>query len=607
MDKSILKTIAAGISLAVVLLIGVSMSAANAQQPAPTDEQDSQAARQHSNAYFLFQGSYPDEEDTAYAKNFQGLTHDDNNWFLAQTSDLWKIPVHYNLRHIMSDNLPGVIHRTLSDIRTSDGKTLESLGFHHIGDLSYYPEKAYVVAPVEGKCTASEPVCHDVRLPVTGPGYPPIKGWRTDRICTEICRSWDSAIFLFSANDLGYVSHCKLPEYKDLGWVALDPDGVLYTSGDRITTINRYKANWAELPNQPLHLDFDGSITLYDKRGVDTIWLGNTQGGVFSENGELLYMLSGILDESQQENQGINVFDTKTWRRVIRSTTEDDKPSYFHYHFHPGWDQYEEPEGITIWDLDNGQAPGIRGQLHVGMLDNEIVSGDDEIYLYHYGMIHVNRYFGYRETGSPAAPFDTVREASDLAWDGSRITIEAGNYPEALSISRKMELVATGGPVTLGIEQPGVKPEKCKDAVTDFMTPNEHLFTLLSASTASDAFSFAEIRNQLRSGKGLVIFFEHPNFDGHYFARWSHDHAEELWKQRSMDGDWDDEADSFLFFAPEDVSQQLFLHIYEDVDFEDAEIRFCGPSGISDMDELDNGHSFGMGGDEMDSFRFEDR
>jgi hypothetical protein len=44
----------------------------------------------------------------------------------------------------------------------------------------------------------------------------------------------------------------------------------------------------------------------------------------------------------------------------------------------------EEPEGLTFWDLDaDGRAPGLRGQLHVVLLDNDLVTADD-VYVKHY-------------------------------------------------------------------------------------------------------------------------------------------------------------------------------------------------------------------------------
>ena len=37
----------------------------------------------------------------------------------------------------------------------------------------------------------------------------------------------------------------------------------------------------------------------------------------------------------------------------------------------------EEIEGLTIWDLDDGRAPSIEGQVHVILLDNDTLFNDD--------------------------------------------------------------------------------------------------------------------------------------------------------------------------------------------------------------------------------------
>jgi hypothetical protein len=64
-----------------------------------------------------------------------------------------------------------------------------------------------------------------------------------------------------------------------------------------------------------------------------------------------------------------------TGRRVLHKFVEYD----------PDFPGPEELEGIDIWDLDSGISPGIGGQIHLIMLDNDsgILDGDD-IYLKHF-------------------------------------------------------------------------------------------------------------------------------------------------------------------------------------------------------------------------------
>lgn len=54
----------------------------------------------------------------------------------------------------------------------------------------------------------------------------------------------------------------------------------------------------------------------------------------------------------------------------------------FQYKYNPGRYTYEEPDGVTWWDLDDGRAPEIRGQLHAMLLDNE--TSNDDVYIKHY-------------------------------------------------------------------------------------------------------------------------------------------------------------------------------------------------------------------------------
>lgn len=37
----------------------------------------------------------------------------------------------------------------------------------------------------------------------------------------------------------------------------------------------------------------------------------------------------------------------------------------------------EELEGLTLWDLDDGRAPGISGQIHVVLINDGGASNDD--------------------------------------------------------------------------------------------------------------------------------------------------------------------------------------------------------------------------------------
>ena len=50
--------------------------------------------------------------------------------------------------------------------------------------------------------------------------------------------------------------------------------------------------------------------------------------------------------------------------------------------FSPGGLVHEEIEGLTLWDLDDGRAPHVGGQLHLLLLDNDL--GPDELIFKHW-------------------------------------------------------------------------------------------------------------------------------------------------------------------------------------------------------------------------------
>ena len=66
------------------------------------------------------------------------------------------------------------------------------------------------------------------------------------------------------------------------------------------------------------------------------------------------------------------------------------------------------------------------------------------------GTIHVDGGYEGQELGTPSEPFNTVVEAYNFAWDGTRIKMAAGSYPESLTFSKQIELLASGGTVTIG-------------------------------------------------------------------------------------------------------------------------------------------------------------
>jgi hypothetical protein len=178
---------------------------------------------------------------------------------------------------------------------------------------------------------------------------------------------------------------------------------------------------------------------------------------VISPDGSTLYLSTGYINEfgggspPHMDLWGIHVFDTGSWRRIGRSTNGT---GLFNFEFDSSWETAEEPEGITIWDLDDGRAPGVSGQLHVLLLDNDL-TGDD-VYVKHYtNVTHVDAAYTGTEDGTIFKPYNTVGEALAFYgsydwWTGGKIRIKAGTYPEVLTLKKRMQVLSRDGAATVG-------------------------------------------------------------------------------------------------------------------------------------------------------------
>lgn len=105
---------------------------------------------------------------------------------------------------------------------------------------------------------------------------------------------------------------------------------------------------------------------LYDAQGQKKLTIkGYLQGGDFSAYGQELYIVNGKGHNFKSKDGGIWVFSGKNLRLMKRSSGRGD----FKYEFHPKCCKFEEPEGITIWNIPKGKAPRIPGsEVHVILL-----------------------------------------------------------------------------------------------------------------------------------------------------------------------------------------------------------------------------------------------
>jgi len=422
--------------------------------------------------HFRFVSKYPDETaDTPLAWENNGVAHDDSYWYFAtndyygEVEALWRIPVTVDLASVQV-NTPGVSVIRSDQIwcPTANGsKNLRNdLKYWHFGDLVAYKPKDsewFLLVPLEGG------------------NSPAIAILRAEN-------------FQCLGLDVLQIDNKTPPTLNNAAaWCATDPQGYVYSSpdkwyvpGESVASIFKYRLNWNTLgvdPQNPVQLTFLEKISLKDKNGQPlppSEISGYSQGGEFSADGRLLYVTSGSGEDSDDDHGGIQVFDTTTWQRVARSDNDED--AFFRYDFNSSWPPLEEPEGLTIWDLDEfvssygdpPKAPGIDGQLHVVLLDNDVGNKDD-FSIYNYtNSIYVDQAWLYESSGQIRSPFKTVGAAlafyqqneyfSYGRWTGARIKIHTGHYAETLTISRRVQLSGWGGRAVVGTQgQVALTPE----------------------------------------------------------------------------------------------------------------------------------------------------
>jgi hypothetical protein len=308
-----------------------------------------------SNRYHFLR-DYPGDCGRFWTEDLQGVTHDRDYWYFTNRTQLWKFPIGFDIStDFDEDNLPSGV------IRTGIPGEL-SAHYNHFNDLDHYAGHLFVPLTYFTDYGGSEP-----------PSGKPV-------------------IAVFRAKDLAYLGYHVLelaPDRWTTAWCAVNPiNGWLYTSGgyaakadDPKCCIYVYQVYVSENPPM-VDLEPKEPFRIYSEDGGSiTLGYDSMQGGAFSEDGQYLYLVSGSDSNYLPENEGISVFNTTSGWRVGRSTNGHEP---FNYEWHPGWSAYEEPEGVTVWDLDKDtRAPGIRGQLHVIMLDND-PGTDDDLSFKHY-------------------------------------------------------------------------------------------------------------------------------------------------------------------------------------------------------------------------------
>lgn len=388
------------------------------------------SAQSNYEGYYRFLNDVPGNVSPFWANDAQGLAHDDGHWFITNNAGtIWKIPASSNLC-CTSPWDPDVLVIDIDDIP----------------ELDEYEE-------------CKDPVCHEFQ-----------GRWYLFVPVVDMEAESGATVAVFDASTLAYLDHAALAPDPEGGavlnsWCAIDGAGELcmpyiYYDPSVHSGVARYSIAWETLadPMAPaLSAPFHETISLLGGNG-QWLHLEHPQGGEFSPSGDLLYVVSGYLDDTEEEqiSEGIHVFETTTWTRVQHSTNGH---GMFNYAYNPDGPINEEPQGVTIWDLDFTSAANGWGQLHVLLLDNDCgclcpVPDCDDVYIKHYThRIWVNQaappppLSGF---GTLPFPFLTVAEAASMAWSDSEIAIWSGDYPENLTIAARTRLTAVNGVVRIG-------------------------------------------------------------------------------------------------------------------------------------------------------------
>jgi hypothetical protein len=161
----------------------------------------------------------------------------------------------------------------------------------------------------------------------------------------------------------------------------------------------------------------------------------------------MFYLVNGFTFPPIQGR--IHAFEVPGFQRVALSC---DGCGPFNFDTDPAPPASDEPEGVTIWDLEGTGSPQ-RGKMHVIVVDHdELAFGDaDDVMVKHYtNVIMVDGDHTGSQSGTPEQPFQTVSGAANLAWNGAEIRIRANTYPESLTISGRVRLSSEGGTARIG-------------------------------------------------------------------------------------------------------------------------------------------------------------
>ena len=304
--------------------------------------------------HYDYIGNYPPgDREPGWSNELNGVCHDESNWYIIQDGNVWKIPVSFDL------------NTTVKKEDTSKNIYKYHYG-HHLGDSDCFNKYLFV--------------------PVTEDGAPYIVVFSTDDIHKVVARN----VMI-------------LPDgkaFSDMAWVAINPNnGLLFTSNGEIKKnkpIYVYSIDFDKIrAGENSFLKLYAQVNLLDEELDDYVERDCMQGGCFDGNNNLHLSNGFYKNKHSNRNGGITVFEIPNLSynpnkiTLVKIKARSNQSHAFRFQFNS---YGQEPEGLTYWDLDNGKAPGIEGQLHAIMIENNAASdffnrGGDDLYFKHYRKI----------------------------------------------------------------------------------------------------------------------------------------------------------------------------------------------------------------------------
>jgi hypothetical protein len=312
---------------------GKHITSANRNENAAPDLGNLQLPGVPENLDINFVGDYPRNRNFSWSENTQGIANDDANWYISQSGTLWKIPMGLNLNQSVSA-------QTASVKTTLIPNELKGQNFNHFGDIDYANGKLFV--PLE-----AGDLTFDGKIP---------------------CK-----IAIFNAANLTYLASADLllPESTSAKqthapWCAIDPvTNILWTSNDN-NVDELYGYNWKIVDSKVDIAQLELTYNSTKKLGVT---LNKVQGGAFSKKSGLFYMVSNTTDK---ETGGLLSWHWNTGTYL----------GNFPIRFKPGFPSLEELEGITVSDTQIHPSTGVKGQVHIVMIENKTFN--DNVWLKHF-------------------------------------------------------------------------------------------------------------------------------------------------------------------------------------------------------------------------------